>query len=339
EVAAVVGLPLARLHALYALDQLGGLTDDQLVRSLADEHPGVRRHSIRLIEPRLAKPPKLLERVLPLADDPDPLVRLQLAYTLGEAKEPAAAATLAKIAAENHADPYITAAVMSSLTKENIGPVLAGVLSTSGKGPPPEAIVQKLLAIATAFGDDTVVNKALASILSLANSNAGAQQFAALAGILDVVERQKKSLDKLLDEPSRQRVKTLYAEARKLAADDSADSDARLAAVKLLGRGIEGRNEDVARLAALLTPQSAAELQLAAVSTLGRLTSDDVPAKLMTGWPSHTPALRSQILDALIARPNWTAALLDAIERQEVPANQIDARHRQQLVTHRTESL
>jgi hypothetical protein len=57
---------------------------------------------------------------------------------------------------------------------------------------------------------------------------------------------------------------------------------------------------------------------------------------LLALWPSHTPAIRSQILDILLARPNWTTALLDAVEKQQVPANQIDARHRQQLVLHRS---
>ena len=329
-------LPQARLHAMYALDQIEGLSDEQLVALLKDEHAGVRRHAIRLVEPRLHRFPALIEKIILLAGDPDPMVRLQLAYTLGESKEAASAQALARLAVENHADPYITAAVMSSLTKENIGPVLAGVLSSKQ---PPEATVQKLLAIATAFGDDTVVNKALASILKPAAGQAGAQQFAALAGILDVVERQKKSLEKLLDQPSQDRVKAVYAAARKLAADDAADAVARLSAVRLLGRGIDGQEDDIHQLASLLTPQTSAELQSAAVATLARLTSDDIPVKLLADWPSHTPALRSQILDALLARANWTAALLDAIERQEIPANQIDARHRQQLVLHRTESL
>jgi putative membrane-bound dehydrogenase-like protein len=332
-------LPQARLHALYALDQLGGLANEQLTAALADAHGGVRRHAIRLLEPRLGKSPALVEKIAPLAADGDAMVRLQLAYTLGESQDPAATAALAKLAADNHADPYITAAVMSSLTKENIGPVLAGVLSAGGKETPPETIVQKLLAIAAAFGDDTVVNKALASILRPEGGSAGAPQFAALAGILDVVERQKKSLVKLLDQPSQQRVKALYAAARKLAADDDAEVAARAAAVKLLGRGIDGQSQDADQLAKLLTPQTAAELQAGAVATLARLSSDEVPARLLAGWPSHTPALRSQILDALLARPNWTAALLDSVERELVPANQIDARHRQQLVLHRTESV
>jgi putative membrane-bound dehydrogenase-like protein len=332
-------LPQARLHALYAVDQLGGLSDGALIAALKDEHGGIRRHAIRLAESRLKKTPALAGKLLSLASDADPMVRLQLAYTLGETQEADASAALANLAIANHADPYITAAVMSSLTKENIGLVLASVLTGDGDQRAPESIVQRLLALATAFGDDTVVNKALASILQPADGQLGSRQFAALAGILDVLERQKKSLDKLLDGSSRPRAKALYVEARKLAADDAADVAVRTTAIRLLGRGIDGQSEDIDRLGSLLTPQTPAELQSAAVAALGRLPAADVPKKLLAGWLSHTPALRGQILDALLARSNWTGELLDAIETQEVPGNQIDARHRQQLVTYRTESL
>jgi putative membrane-bound dehydrogenase-like protein len=332
-------LPQARLHALYAVDQLGGLSDGALIAALKDEHGGIRRHAIRLAETRLKKTPALAGKLLSLASDADPMVRLQLAYTLGETQEANASSALARLAVANYADPYITAAVMSSLTKENIGPVLASVLSGDGDQRVPESIVQRLLALATAFGDDTVVNKALASILQPADGTLGSRQFAALAGILDVLERQKKSLDKLLDGSSRPRAKALYVEARKLAADDAAEVTVRASAIRLLGRGIDGQSEDIDRLGSLLTPQTPAELQSAAVAALGRLPVADVPKKLLAGWLSHTPALRGQILDALLARSNWTSELLDAIEKQEVPGNQIDARHRQQLVTYRTETL
>jgi len=60
-----------------------------LTKALADAHPGIRRHAIRLCEPRLAKSPSLGELIVKLADDADPQVRLQLAYTLGEWDDPA----------------------------------------------------------------------------------------------------------------------------------------------------------------------------------------------------------------------------------------------------------
>ncbi|HZU38360.1 MAG TPA: PVC-type heme-binding CxxCH protein, partial [Gemmataceae bacterium] len=75
--------PLARLHALCTLAGLHGLTTNVLLKALADPHPGVRRHAIRLCEGRFSQSPELGERLLQLLDDADPHVRMQLAYTVG----------------------------------------------------------------------------------------------------------------------------------------------------------------------------------------------------------------------------------------------------------------
>src|SRR5439155_21405879 len=45
--------PQTRLQALCALDGLGGISTEILLAAMADEHAGVRRHAVRLAEPRL----------------------------------------------------------------------------------------------------------------------------------------------------------------------------------------------------------------------------------------------------------------------------------------------
>jgi len=104
----------ARLHALCTLDGLGTLRAEILARVLADEHPGVRRHAVRLSETLLGTSPALGEALLKLLDDTDAQVRLQLAYTLGEWKDARAGRALGKMAVTAADDPFMTAAVMSS---------------------------------------------------------------------------------------------------------------------------------------------------------------------------------------------------------------------------------
>ena len=97
--------------------------------------------------------------------------------------------------------------------------------------------------------------------------------------------------------------------------------------------GQNAQDQDLDTLAALLAPQESAEVQTAAAQTLGKLSAQSVPDLLLAGWQSHTPALRSQILDSLMAREASILSLLNAIEKGTVPASQIDARRRQQLLT------
>ena len=107
--------PLARLHALCALDGLGNLKAQLVQTALADPHPAVRRHALRLAEPRAAGAPSLIDAAVALVDDPDLKVILQLAFTLGEWNDPRADAALATLALRHSADPYISAAVQSSM--------------------------------------------------------------------------------------------------------------------------------------------------------------------------------------------------------------------------------
>src|SRR5262249_34468007 len=73
---------LGRLHALCPLHGLEALRPDLLERALADPHPGVRRHAVRLSEVPTARSPGVRAALLRLVDDPDAPVRLQLAYSL-----------------------------------------------------------------------------------------------------------------------------------------------------------------------------------------------------------------------------------------------------------------
>ena len=83
KLAATAERPLTRLHALCTLDGLQALESGVLLKGLADSHPGVRRHAVRLCEGRLTDT-SLGAGLLKLVEDPDLRVRLQLACTLGE---------------------------------------------------------------------------------------------------------------------------------------------------------------------------------------------------------------------------------------------------------------
>ena len=97
---------LGRLHALWTLELLSSLDAGSIELGLADPEPRVREAAIRLAEARLEREPALLDKTLALAGDPDPMVRFQLAFSLGEVKnDPRAMAALASIAGKDAANP------------------------------------------------------------------------------------------------------------------------------------------------------------------------------------------------------------------------------------------
>src|SRR5262249_35386874 len=88
---------LGRLHALGALAGLRSLSDERIESALGDADAAVRRHGLRLAESRLGTSPKLLTAAAKLADDPDPQVRFQAAFSLGAGDSREAAEALARI--------------------------------------------------------------------------------------------------------------------------------------------------------------------------------------------------------------------------------------------------
>jgi putative membrane-bound dehydrogenase-like protein len=344
KLAATSERPQARLHALCTLDGLGALTRELLLKALADAHPGVRRHAVRLCEPRLAAAPDLGPALLRLRDDADPQVRMQLAYTLGEWDDPRAGAALGELAVRAAGDRYLTTAVLSSLNRKNLDRVLTAVLGGSGATPRPE-LIQELLRQADAFGDPRATVTLLEAVTPADGAKPAEWQFAALAGLLDNLDRRGSSLRQLADtggddmKRALARLTALFAAARAAAADPQAAPAGRAQAVRLLGRGPDHRAEDVDLLSNLLVPQTPDEVQSAAVAALGRLRDADVPARLLRGWKAHGPGLRAQVLEVLFRRDDWRRAALEAMERQELPPAEVDAARRQQLLTSRDASV
>ena len=116
---------LARLHALWSLDGVGGgaLEPATLRRALADPDARVAAAAVRLSESTLKAggDPALETAVLALVKTRDePAVRLQLALSLGELRTPAATAALRVLVTMAGRQPLLAEAVVSGLAgREN----------------------------------------------------------------------------------------------------------------------------------------------------------------------------------------------------------------------------
>jgi putative heme-binding domain-containing protein len=344
KMAATAGRPLARLHALCTLDGLKALKPGVLVKALGDEHPGVRRHAVRLCEGRLASA-EVGAALLKRLDDADPQVRLQLACTLGEWEDERAGKGLGRLLVEAEGEPYLTAAALSSVSRKNLDAVLLAVLPGGAKAPAdrgerPGQLVSRLLALASALGHDRATVTLLRAVTGPEKGGPAGWRQEALAGLLDGLEQGGSSLAKLHQSGNKEvkaaveKTAGLFAAARAAVKDGKAEPAARVRGVRLLGRGLDRREGDLALLAGLLVPQTAADLQAAAVAALARLPEKGVPELLLRGWKGYGPGLRARVLDALLARAEWQRALLDAVERKRVPPQEVDAARRQRLLTH-----
>jgi putative membrane-bound dehydrogenase-like protein len=312
--------PLARLQALCVLDGLGKLTPALVRKALADSDAGVRRHAVRLTEKHL----EVAEMLPKLVADPDAQVRLQLALTLGNWRDPRAGKALAELAAQHAEDGFLVSAVLSGVNAANVADVLTGVLDRKS---PPTGLVQKLVGVAAAVGDQATLTQALRPVTAMREGKYAMWQFTALANVLDALERRKAATSGDLEKP----VAALIQHAREVAADGGAPEASRRAALSLLGR----QSSDIELLGKLTGPANPPGVQSAALAALTRVSADGVAETLLGGWKSFTPALRDQALDVLMGRPAWRDRLLAALEKREVLPAHLDATRRQRLVEHR----
>jgi putative membrane-bound dehydrogenase-like protein len=324
-----------RIHILYTLKGLHALNAEILTSALKDLHAEVREHAAHLCEPFLSNPDnhELQSTALNLVNDPEIRVRYQLAFSLGSWNDPRAGEALAKIALRDSTNEAVQIAVMCSATN-HVGEMLATVFSSSR---PPGNIVEQLIGLATAMNDNKAFETALAKIAP-ASGKIEPWQMTALSGFLDALDRRSTSLKKFHDAaPSElkaviEQLEPLFVQARASATNSSASN--RVAAVRLLGRGLSNQDEDVKELGSLLTALSAPELEKAALNNLRKTRSPIAGEVMLAGWKTYLPDTRTEIMNAILSRLEWTKPLLDGLENGSIPSGQIAAPFQQKLLTH-----
>jgi putative heme-binding domain-containing protein len=340
--------PQTRLQALCTLDGLGAVSPDWLPAALTDAHPAVRRHAIRLCEPfleaRAALPRPVRERLqtvlLGLAHDADPGVRFQLALSLGVCSWPGGGRALAELAQQSQGDDKMLTAILTA-AEPHLTELLPAVLAAADSRPWWMALSEQLVGLAVTKHNEAALAKALPLIAPPGQKEVHAWQFAALAGLLDALDRQHTTWTEFARRAGPQLqaalsgAEPLFVQARATAFQPDAGLDAALAAIRLLGRGPTQTPQDLARLAELLRPQWPAPIQQAALRLLARRDEALVADLLVSDWSRFGPDLRGEMFAVLLRRPAWTQRLLRALDSGQITPGQVHTTFRQKLLEHR----
>jgi putative membrane-bound dehydrogenase-like protein len=331
---AVKTAPLAqsRVQALSVVDRDGVRSPEIIRAALKDPDPHVRARALRMAEHDFSA---VGDDVLGLLDDPSPIVRHQLAYSLGEWNDPKAAAALAKLATSSLNDAEMRIAVLSSATRA-CGEILSAVMSSEESKAGRAEWIAPLLATAAASKDPALRSRAILAVLPDANHEPNASHLIALASFIDSLKPSDASTPELKEVQSR--AGRVIGFARKLALDTSASDESREAALAVLGRG-QPADADLPPLCGLAGKSSSDRIRSAAQATLRRQSSDTVAKELLTLWPQIAPGTRPEIVNLLISRENWTLALLDAMKRNKVQPNEIALADRQQLLASQSDNI
>ena len=234
-------VPQARLHALYALAGLDSLKATHLQLVLRnDKHPRVRAHAVGLAEGFLdgKESGKLLEVLLPLAEDASPHVRFQLAFTLGETDDPRAIEGLARLASNEQNAAEVQTALLSSIggSADRLAAALLADKKFLAKKHAGAMLTQVMLIV----GANPKAASSLNVLATLTESKLplGIQQVV-LAGLGEGLRRRGASLQKLLADKAtssevRSQVNELFSSALRFARGRKSYVAEQVAAVRLL---------------------------------------------------------------------------------------------------------
>ena len=316
--------PLGRMHALYALAGLKSLTAGTLLRGLADGHPRVREHAVKLSEGPINQSPQLADRIMAMVDDDDLHVRYQLAFSLGEVQAAQRLTALATLARRDASDRWMRLAIQSSLA-EGAGDVLAtlAVDDAFRRADFGATFLESLARQIGAANRAAELQATFGVIELLAKSDdatAGAIVRGLAAGLtvrgvkLETAIPNESSVRRIIDE--------LLSAAQTTALADTLPINRRVAGIDTLAIA---RFADVEEcLKSLLHQRQPQEVRRSAIRTLGRFNDEAVTKIVIAAWPSFEPAVRSAAVEVLFSRPSWIAALFDAIEAGDVNANDLD---------------
>jgi putative membrane-bound dehydrogenase-like protein len=342
----------ARLQALWTLETLGKLDDGLVAAALRDESPGVRENALRMAERRFGTSPNLTSTVLAMVDDLDPMVRYQLAFTLGEVPSPARLEALAVLARRGADDPYVRAAVLSSAG--DVPLELYRVAAGSAAAPGLDAFLFETARVVGARLDKREIAGLLNSIARQPRDRAAGPLRGLAAGIR---QRGAKTLDipgaleplatirnaqsdeaataagevaGLIRSLTVEQRQAIIAQSSATALADDRPVAERMQAIETLG-SIDAPGA-VTALEGLLHPRLPEPVQLAAIQALGEQTGPEVARVLAGAWRGLTLAVRTRATEVALGRKDRLRPLLEAIRAGKIPARDFSPAQRARLL-------
>lgn len=333
------------LDALWALNAIGGLSDEAYAVAMQNDYPPVRMWAVRLLGDTKDKP---IDRIVPLLElekhERDPQVRSQLAST---AKRLPASQSLRLIHEmlmhdEDAHDVHIPLLLWWAVEDKAVSHPDETIEALSSfelwKHPLARDIVLPRLARRYA-ADPTPDNQhALAKLLQRAPSDAdrkvllaGVKEGFSGVALQELVPALRSELAKSGDPEIALRLGDAgaFKSALALVQDESADAQQRARTIDILGQ--IANPLAVPALLQAATHSKSQAVARAAVTALGRFDDPKIGGELVSAYPK-LPAgseLRAATLSTLLGRPAWTADLLRAIDagaiaRAELGITQIE---------------
>ena len=309
---------VVRLEAISLANAFGEPATETVLTWLKDAQPSVRAFALQLAEKRLDQDATLQAAVLKMVEDKESTVRFQTALSLGAIKSSASVPALAAIVQRDGQDGWFRSAVLSSAAS-NLSALFNALLPAAAENDGARTLLAPLAGMMLSQ-DAKQGPSMLARLLPASGSPLKPWQEMLLADWLNELDRRGLSLEKWLKEDAKLRADwSAFVQG----ARNELPANPAITSVILLGRDSASTKEDYELLQQLLARPLDAATESAVFTRLRALKQPDTAERLLVGWPKAGPARREQIINLTLARTEWTAALLAAVEQGKVARQEV----------------
>ena len=361
---------VARLHALWTLKGLEILKASHIERALKDSEPGVRENGIILAESNLSDSPRLVEKLLAMANDSNSRVRLQLLSTLGFLNTTPARRVRDQLLFENLEDKWMQAAALSASSGEAMRlfhravSTHSGVLDNESKSR--KDFLRQIALVIGARQKRAEIKRLLATTTITRKKKSAWWRAATLEGLAqglgrkgnssstlnttqkiqllrlaetDEAELRRASLNLLavIGLPSKAQLDRFLIRAARISMTESEEPGRRADAIRLLALANPERWTD--DLKKLVTPSQPESVQQAAVEALGRTEGKETARFFLNRWRSMTSSVRQEAASAMVRDPAMARLLVDALKDGSIQAWTLTFRHKYSLIMSQDEEI
>lgn len=355
--------PEGRMHALWTLEGLKGLSTDLIIQALNDPEAGVRENAIKLAEMHLSESNELIDSLLNLSSDPNARVRFQLLCTLGFIDTDEAAQVAEDLLFQDLEDEWVQIAALSAPSSQNTNLLKTVLERFDKKVPAYGSLIQRLTAMITANESNGETERLLEAAINLSGKNGW--EAPVLDGIAEGIKRNEeneKTLSNYMDQivlaffehpdsdlrkSALNLIKTMnfkedallessMEKAMAIAANPSLPETRRAEGLRFLPQGdVAPYAEELKSMIATTEPIT---LQIAAMQALGNIKGKEVPEYVLTKWNSLTHEIREVALTVFMTDTDRVKLLLDALQSGKIPTEAIGWKMRVQLMNNKDES-
>ncbi|MFM8250859.1 MAG: PVC-type heme-binding CxxCH protein [Planctomycetota bacterium] len=365
-----IGLDVGAIHAVAVLNGLQAAEEEAspaqkaVIDALRHPSAGVRRNAVAALPSKSAAAALLAANLL---QDADGQVRLATLLKLSEspANQEVAQKLVAFLAAGGASDNWLLDAATTAAAAHDRYFLIAAAKAGEAVAARPETLA-RITIVAEHFARGKPVDAVGDVVVALANADQRATS-AILAGLErgwpkdapgNLNESTEKALLGLLEKlPAGSRaqlvnlatrwgskkLETYAAEIAKsfltIVRDDKAADDARSTAARQL---IEFRPKDesaIRDLLAVFGPRTSPELGKGLCEALALSEAAAAGGLIVEKFGAMTPASRPTAVRVLLSRPEWSAAMIDAVEKATLPLGDLTLDQKQALAAHPDKKL